>query len=57
MKGYNFAKSVARAGNGSVIMLDCGDEEPIIPEPIKKKVSLNQYEPKKVPELDADDLW
>jgi Mg-chelatase subunit ChlD len=35
-KGYNFAKNVARAGNGSIIVLDCGDETPIIPELVKK---------------------
>jgi Mg-chelatase subunit ChlD len=37
MKGYNFVKSVARAGNGSVIVLDCGDETPIIPELVGKR--------------------
>lgn len=57
MKGYNFVKSVARAGKGSVIMLNCRDGEPIIREPVKKKVGSSQYEPDIMRGFDVDDLW
>ncbi len=55
MKGYNFVKSVARAGNGSVIMLNCRDEVPIITESVKKTAIDYRYE-RTVNELDEDDV-
>jgi Mg-chelatase subunit ChlD len=43
IKGYEFAKKIARAGKGRVIMLNCRDERPVLPLNLPRPTDFHEY--------------